>query len=167
MRATSKAPIHSVKHYVQTTLSSVTAGALGTINVAVAAAPADVNSVSECIEGSVVKAIYCEYWLQQATASLGSFTFAVIKCPDSVVPVTGDLAALGTYTNKKNVLFTSQGISPANDSNAPLNVIRGWIKIPKGKQRLAYGDILRVCLRNNNGADDINYCGFTTYKEYQ
>lgn len=166
-RSSSKSPIHSVKHYKQDTLSSVSAGAIANIIIATAVVPADADAVNEVTEGSVIKAVYCEYWLQNGTTSLGSFTATLAKVPDSQTPATGDLASIGQWTNKKNVLFTTQGISPANDSNAPLNLIRTWVAIPKGKQRFGAGDRLIFSIRNNNGADDINYCGFSTYKEYQ
>lgn len=167
MPKNSKSPIHSVKHYVQTSLSSVSAGAINNDILVVGDNVANVNAVNEVIEGAVIKAVYLEYWIQQATTSVGSFTACLIKVPDLGTPAAGDLAALGTYTNKKNVLFTTQGLSPANDANAPMNLIRTWVAIPKGKQRFALGDRLIFSIRNNNGTDDINFCGFCTYKEYQ
>lgn len=162
----SKSPIHSKKHYVQVTLSSVTNGAIANeelINAieGAATAPKHVH------EGAVVKAVYLEFWLAQASASVGSFTAFVYKLPGpGVVAATADGAALHDWDNKKNILYCTQGLSPANDAMGQMNIIRSWIMIPKGKQRFGLNDRLYIAIRNNNGADDINYCGFATYKSY-
>ena len=162
----SKAPINSVKHYVQTSLSAVTAGSIANIVFADSVnVPGTGNA--QVKDGSVLKAAYIELWLMQASAAVGSFTFTVMKAPGGLpLPATGDLANINDYENKKNILFTSMGLSPPNDTY-PTNVIRQHVLIPKGKQRMGLGDQLIYSIRNNNGADDINYCGFVTYKEYQ
>lgn len=161
----SKSPINSKKHYVQTTLSSVANGSI--VNVTVAHAIEGASSSPEhCVEGSVIKAIYCEYWLTQASQNVGSFTAGVYKDPGGSNPMlSADAAALQDYDNKKNVLYTTQGLSPSN-AVAIMPILKFWVKIPKGKQRMGLGDKLKVFIRNNNGTDDINYCGFTTYKSY-
>ena len=161
-----KNPIKSKKHYFQTTLASVANGAVVNITVADAIEGA-ANSPQHVAEGSVLKAVYFEYWLQNAATVLGSFTAGVYKNPGNGASLTtGEAAALHDWTNKKNLLYTTQGIAPATDSNAPLNVIKGWVKIPKGKQRMGLNDRIVFFIRNNNGTDDINYCGFSTYKSY-
>lgn len=161
-----KSPIKSKKHYIQTTLASVSAGAIAHVT-AVTAIEGAMSAPDHVREGDVVKAAYFEYWLQQGTTSLGSFTAIVYKCPGAASAASAaDLAALHDWDNKKNVLYTTQGIAPANDANAPLNIIKGWVQIPKGKQRFGLNDRLFLAIRNNNGADAINYCGFVTLKSY-
>lgn len=161
-----KNPIRSKKHYVQTTLSSVSAGALSVTDVVVSIEGA-MSGPTHVQEGASIKAVYFEYWLQQATTSVGSFTAIVYKLPGpGAVPASANVAALHDWDNKKNVLYTTQGLSPANDSNAPMNIIKGWVKIPKGKQRFGLDDRLSIAIRNNNGVDDINFCGFATFKSY-
>ncbi len=79
--------------------------------------------------------------------------------------LSADAAAIGDYDNKKNILYVTQGLAPAN-STFQLNLVKGWFKIPKSKQRFGLGDKLQFFIRNNNATDDQNFCGFATYKEY-
>jgi len=117
-------------------------------------------------QGSIVKAVYVEFWLIQASTSVGSFVAGIYKQPGTGALLTAaQAAALHDWDNKKNVLYTTQGLSPANTTHL-MNAYKGWIKIPKGKQRFGLGDKLRFFLRNLNATDDINFCGFATYKEY-
>jgi len=74
------------------------------------------------------------------------------------------MAALGDWDNKKNILFTSQGLINDVDSSA-MNLYRGWIKIPKSKQRMGLGDLVSWHLRTVG--QSLNFCGFELYKEYQ
>ncbi len=159
-----KAPIHSKKHYFQTTLSTVTNGAIkNELLVHALELPTAVNQVEE---GSIIKAVYVEYWLIQATSTPGSFTAGLYKNPaGGSAMLSADAAALGDYANKKNILYVTQGLAPAN-TTFQLNLVRQWFKIPKGKQRFGLGDKLQFFIRNNNGTDDQTYCGFATYKEY-
>ncbi len=157
-------PIHSKKHYFQTTLSTVTNGAItNQILVESKEAPTAVNDV---VEGALVKAIFVEYWLLQASNSIGSFTAGLYKNTAGASTLsTGEAAALGDFKGKKDILFVTQGLAPAN-STFQLNLCRTWFKIPKGKQRMGLGDKIQFFIRNNNATDDINFCGFATYKEY-
>ncbi len=115
-----------------------------------------------------MKACYVEFWVSQDSASVvGSYTVILLKDPGgNAVPTTGNLAALHDYDNKKNILFTAQGLLTPNDGGQ-VPVLRGWYKIPKGKQRMGLGDTMRITIRNNNAtAIDINFCGLVIYKEY-
>ncbi len=117
-------------------------------------------------EGALVKAIYVEMWLTQASSSVGSFTAAVYKAPRGVAATFAEMAALHDYANKKNILYTTQGLSPANTVTI-LPILKFWVKIPKGKQRMGLGDKMFLSIRNNNGTDDINFCGMSVYKDYR
>ncbi len=115
-----------------------------------------------------MKACYVEFWVSQDSASVvGSYTVILVKNPGGAGnPVATDLAALHDYDNKKNILFTAQGLLTPNDGGQ-VPVLRGWYKIPKGKQRFGLDDKLIVSIRNNNAtAIDINFCGQVIYKEY-
>ncbi len=115
-----------------------------------------------------MKACYVEFWVSQDSASIvGSYTVVLLKNPGgSNPPLTADLAALHDYDNKKNILFTAQGLLTPNDGGQ-VPVLRGWYKIPKGKQRFGLGDLMQIALRNNNAtAIDINFCGVVIFKEY-
>ncbi len=160
-----KPMIHSTKHYVQHSIGTVVVGTNANTVIAEGVAVSDKNLVLEVEEGSTIKAVYLELWIRSAATSAASFTFIVCKRPSNTnSPTEAELAALGTWDNKKNVLFTSQGLINDVDSSA-LNLYKGWIKIPKGKQRMGLGDAISWHLRTVG--QSLNFCGFETYKEYQ
>ncbi len=157
--------IQSKKHFVQVTLGNLGTLALGShlIAEAIEGAP---STPTDIAEGAIVKAVYVEMWVQDDSASVvGSFTAVVMKNPGgSNAPTGANMAALHDYDNKKNILYTTQGLSPTSDSGV-FPVYKGWIKIPKGKQRMGLGDKLQLFLRNNGGTD-LNFCGVFIFKEY-
>ncbi len=123
---------------------------------------------AEIVEGATVKAVWVEVWVNNASAgTVGSFTAGVYKIPGTGVALTaGTAAALHDYANKKNILYVTQALAPTTDSANQL-IYKGWIKIPKGKQRMGLGDQIVFFLRNNNpSAVDINFCGVFIFKEY-
>jgi len=158
-----KAPIHSLKHYVQKTLTTVTAGAVELITLANAVAPDAVNAGNEVVEGAVVKAIFVEMWARGQDTSPGSVLMTLLKVPDGQVPSFADMTDLHSYKNKRNVLYHTQGLTNVTGDSA-IPFIRQWFKIPKGKQRCALGDNLQLVISAQ--ALDTNICGFATYKEY-
>ncbi len=122
------------------------------------------NAVDEVAEGTLVKAVYVEMWILDS-ANDGSFVITLEKLSSGQnVPSFGQMNALGTYPNKKNILYTTQGLSPNNGVGNPVPIIRQWFKIPKGKQRMGLGDELILTIANN-GLNDLEFCGFFTYKE--
>ncbi len=123
------------------------------------------NQVDEISEGAIVKAVYIELWILDS-ANDGSFVITVTKYPGTAPGMTfAESNSLGTYENKKNILYTTQGLSANNGVGNPVPIIRQWIKIPRSKQRFGLGDRLRICIANN-GLNNLEYCGFATYKEY-
>ncbi len=156
--------IHSDKHYVQITRSQ-TATVSRNNELLIQATEATVaNAVDEVVEGATVKAVYIELWILD-TSNDGSFVITVSKVPIlNTGPTFTNMNSLGTYVNKKNILYTTQGLSPNNGVGNPVPIIRQWIKIPKTKQRFGLGDSLVLTIANN-GLNDLEYCGFTTYKE--
>ncbi len=159
--------IHSKKHIFQISQSTV-AQAVAVSTVLIQAIEAHSTTPQNIAEGAVVKACYVEFWVSQDSASIvGSYTVCLAKDPGGNAGMTsGNMAALHDYDNKKNILFTGQGLLTPNDGGQ-VPVIRGWYKIPKSKQRFGLGDILRITVRNNNAtAIDINFCGLAIFKEY-
>ncbi len=157
--------VHSTKHYVQQSLNTITGSASSNIVIAVATKIVNKNVTNEVEEGASIKACYVESWLRAAGASPGSVITVIAKQPGGGANfTTTELAALGDAENKKNILFTSQGLVNDNDANA-IAVTRGWYKIPKSKQRFGLGDKL-VMQIFAQGAIDLVHCGFETYKEY-
>ncbi len=162
-----RAPIYSKKHIFQISQSTVAQAAVATTTF-VAAAEAASTTPQGVAEGSLVKACYVEYWVSQDSASVvGSYTVILYKDPaGGSNATTTNLAALHDYENKKNILFTGQGLLTPNDGGQ-VPVLRGWYKIPKGKQRMGLGDKMRITLRNNNVTSiDLNFCGVVLFKEY-
>ncbi len=122
------------------------------------------NLVDEVPEGSSVRAIFVEMWLLD-TANDGSFIVSLEKKPGGFAGQSfANSNSLGTYANKRNLLYVTQGLSPNNGVGNPVPIIRQWYKIPKGKQRMGLGEewVLNI---TNNGLNDLEFCGFFTYKE--
>ncbi len=163
------APINSIKHYVQRANVGIASGAGLTIPIVTSVAAPATASTDEVKQGAVVKAVYLEYWLLNTgvTAEETQFVVALEKVPggaSGAMSVT-DLLNLGAYDNKKNILFTSQGIlHAALDGVNAIPIIRSWVMIPKGKQRFGLNDILAFSL--TSVGQTLNVCGFATYKEY-
>ncbi len=158
-------PIHSQKHYVQMTRSSVATVALNSEDLALSVAVANKNTVDEVVEGCIIKAVFVELWLLDA-GNDGSFVVTLAKYPSGLGALTfAGSNALGTYANKKNLLYVSQGLTPNDGIAQPVPIIRQWFKIPKTKQRFGLGDKLRLTITSNS-LQEVFYCGFATYKEY-
>ncbi len=163
------APITSMKHYTHKSNAVITDAAVVNITVVDAqVAPASSNAL-DVEEGSIVKAIHLEYWLLSngATGSDCQFTVIVEKVPSNLAAVTAaQIVNLGAYTNKKNILFTSQGVIGAGvDGQGALPVINMWLLIPKGKQRMGLGD--RIVVSFLPIGENVNICGLATYKEFR
>ncbi len=157
--------VHSQKHYVQWTLSSLgTAGTKTEESVALALTHNQSAAVFDVDEGCTIKAVYFELWITSDDTSQGSFSINVEKTPGNLITMSyAQSIALNGYTNKKNVFYTTQGLMGPFDE-APMNPLRFWIKIPKSKQRFGLNDHLRINISTiSNG---LIYCGFATYKEY-
>ncbi len=156
--------VHSTKHYVQQSIGTSVPGTQTDTVIAHAVNVSAKNAVFEVEEGSSLKAVYIEMWLRSSATAAASFTFILEKRQANLNgPSVAELAALGDYDNKKNVLYTSQGLVNDVDSTA-LSVIRGWVKIPKSKQRMGLGDTINWGL--SAIGQSINFCGFEIYKEY-
>jgi len=149
-----KPVIKTNKHYVQQSRSQTATVALTTIDWIDSVSVQNKDAVDEVEEGAVVRAIYIELWLLD-TASDGSFNVTVEYRPSGVAAMGfASSQALGTYPNKKNILYTTQGLSPNNGVGNPVPIIRQWFKIPKGKQRMGLGTKV-VCNIANMGLNDL------------
>ncbi len=159
-----RAMVHSTKHYVQTSLNTVVAGAVSSVVLVSSVAVGSKNNATEVEEGNSVKACYIEHWVRTGDTAPGSVIFCLYKLPGTGVAFTASqLASMHDSENKKNVLFFSQGLSNDQDADA-IAVMRGWYKIPKSKQRFGLGD--QLILATFAQALDQITCGFATYKEY-
>ncbi len=159
-----RAPITSRKHYVQHTHTQIASAAVDTNSEVFAVPLQDADAPNEVPEGSIIKAIFLEYWIIGEFTE-GSFVLMVEKSQSNLgQPTFTEMTTLDAYENKKNVLFVSQGLI-ADDSANPTPVLRQWIKIPRGKQRFGVRDAIRVSIAAI-GAEGLQYCGFATFKAY-
>lgn len=158
-----RAPIHAQKHYVQHSLTTTLAGASTPFVIAHAVERGAATDADEVAEGSVIKAVYVEMWARTGDTAAGSVLMTLVKIPDDGTFTFAEQTALNDWNNKKNVLYHTQGNSNDADSTAT-PFLRGWFKIPKGKQRFGLGDKLHLNIAAQ-ALDQIT-CGFATYKEY-
>ncbi len=161
-------PINTNKHMVHLTAATVTNGTiLNTTVVDSVAAPSAANAVQE---GAVIKAVFIELWINGsgATNTHSVFSVTVEKIPAAAPSMTfAQSANLGAYPNKKNILYTTQGILAAGiDGAQSIPVIRQWIAIPKGKQRFGLADQLMLNT-SAPGSIDLIICGIQIYKEFK
>ncbi len=155
--------VHSKKHYVQTSLSTVTTGSEN--DELVCFAVETPSLATDIVEGAIIKAIFWELWAVGGSADQ-FFTLIFAKYPGGVNNASlTEMAALQDWDNKKNVLYTSQGLASNDGIGDPIPLFKGWIKVPKGKQRMGLGDAFKWQIASR-GSDKITYCGFTTFKEY-
>ncbi len=157
--------VNSVKHYIQWTVSPVSVGTTVIENIAVSVNVTAANTSIEVKEGAIVKAVYVELWvIGQSDVASGNVLVSLYKQPgDGSAMTQAEHVALHNYSNKKNVLYHTQGITNDGVADA-IPFVRQWFKVPKGKQRMGLGDILALAISTQ--AEAVNYCGFATYKEY-
>ncbi len=161
-----KAPIVSDKHYIAYTNANLASGGIRLIELVNALARGAARATTQDVdEGSVIKAVYVEYWVNgRGASSTTQFTAILFKNPGgSNDPTYADTLNLQAYDNKKNIFYTTQGVLAQSGSQS-VPIIRQWFKIPKGKQRFGRGDKLQLCLAATG--QDITSCGICTYKEY-
>ncbi len=162
-----QAPINSIKHYVQLENSTIADGARRSQDLVNAVGQAAVSNAQDVVEGSIVKAVFIEIWCK-SNASAGTdlkFQFAIEKVSSGAVPLSfTDMNSLMGYENKKNILYYSQGVVGDLTTNS-IPLFKGWILIPKGKQRFGLGDSLVIAISSTSAISQS--CGFATYKEYK
>ncbi len=161
--------VNSIKHYIQFTNTSTPSGTSFTVDLVEAVVAPAAAATKEVTEGSIVKALFIEFWLWLGSASGqdGQFNFIISKQPAGQVdPTSTNMLNLQAFPNKKNILFVSQGVLGAGIDGSPsLPVVRQWFKVPKGKQRMGLGD--RISITMLPTGQPIQLCGFSTYKEYR
>ncbi len=163
------APINTVKHYVGQPRAILALGTALTLEIAdVVAAPVNTNR-EKVSEGSLIKSVHYEYWIvgDGVGGETTQFVMTIEKSPSGTInPTFADMLNLGGYDNKKNILYTTQGIinTSQGGSNA-VPIIRDWLLIPKGKQRFGIKDRLLITFASVE--TPLQLCGISTYKEWQ
>ncbi len=159
--------IQSTKHYVTRTSGAVNAGTRTSMILAKAVvAPASTNTY-DVLGGSVVKAVYVEFWIRSngGTGTGNQFNLIIEKVSSGQASATySQMLNMMGYPNKKNVLYTSQGVLSGSDTPS-IPIVRQWFLIPKGKQRMGIGD--EITLSASATDQQMQVCGFSTYKEYR
>ncbi len=156
--------IHSTKHTVQAPISQIATGIRENILIFRAQESTVANTATEVAEGAIVKAVFVEMWLQNQS-NLGHSIVVLEKVPSGGTGASfTDMGNLFAYVNKKNILFTHEGLTANDAVGNPIPVIRQWFKIPKGKQRFGLGDRLTLTI-SNPSASDLNRCGMFIFKE--
>ncbi len=161
------APIVSIKHMVQRPNTGIVANTIANIVIAEAQNAPAAAATPDVLQGSVIKAVFVEMWLlpQGNIGSNTQFVLVVEKRSGNSPVMTGtNILNLQAYDNKKNILFTSQGVIGDSSTNA-VPIIRNWIKIPRGKQRMGQGDTLMMNIISV--AEISKTCGLFIYKEYR
>ncbi len=157
--------VHSVKHIVQYPITQITTGTVQNIDLVLAVESTIANLATEVAEGTLVKAVFVELWLQNQ-GNLGEQIVILEKVPILGTGATfAQMGNLFSYQNKKNIFFTHQGLTSNDGVSGPQVLVRQWIKIPKGKQRMGLGDSIKLSIANVS-ANDLNRCGMSIYKEY-
>ncbi len=158
-----KAPIKAIKHYSHTPATVISSGNVSGVSLVNTVAEGATRSLAtDVYEGAVVKAVYCEYWISGVTLDKTA-TWIIVKRPSGAVnPSFAEMANLGTYINKKNILHSGQGLPPTNGN--VMSIYKGWIFLPKGKQRFGLGDKLQLVIAATG--TNVNVCGLCTFKEY-
>ncbi len=139
------------------------AGTVVTRNIANADQDPSPSSPSAVAVGTVVKAVYAEIWILGTSQQPATTTTVIMKNPGGDNIDATDFTDLNSYNQKNNIFEMHQGL--VGDANAnPVPFYRGWIKIPKGKQRLALGDALQFSLKCIT--EDVQWCGIFIFKAY-
>ncbi len=159
-----RAMVQSVKHITSHSLANIVAGNISGFTDILSVNVTAANLSTEVREGATVKAFWLELWITSDDATQSSFIMCVEKKNSTQTDMTAaEIAALFGYKNKKNILYTTQGLTNPKTGVA-MPIYKGWVKIPKSKQRFGLGDQLRVNILAQS--DGINFCGLTLYKEY-
>ncbi len=155
--------VHVEKHVFQVSLFSVASGAITGLVPCAAKQTVTAANAAHIREGSTVSAIYVEMWLTSDDTAAGT-AIVTLEKREGAQPqmTTTESAALDAYDNKKNVLHTFMGLLGPN-TQYPMAVIKGWIKIPKGKQRFGIED--KLVLNIHGQSNGVSGCGFFIYKE--
>jgi len=159
-----RAMVQSRKHIIQNPILTAVLGAVVNITLATVVDRSSANTNLEIVQGSIIKAVYLEYWMTGDDSVQGSSTAILEKVVGGAAPVTAaQMDALDAYPNKRGIFHTFQGLTPPN-TQYPMSLVKGWFKIPKGKQRFSSGDKLVFSIKGVS--DGVTVCGMAIYKEY-
>lgn len=114
--------------------------------------------------GAVVKAVYVEIWVTSDDTAQSSLSASVEKVPRLTDLMTfAESQGVHDYFNKNNIFYITQGlVTPNIQSGVPF--LRGWFKIPKGKQRMDKESA--IVLNLSAITNGLTVCGVFIFKDY-
>ncbi len=156
--------VNSEKHILQITRTDVAALATANQNIALARPDVSSSDPTAVRQGCTIKAVYLELWLLGDGQQPSTTTVAFYKIENlGASPTFGEMQDLNAWNNKKNVLELHQGLIGDANTN-PVPFFRGWIRIPKGKQRIGLGDAIKFTV--SAITEGTSFCGLAIFKEY-
>lgn len=159
-RALFKRPINSVKNIVDSTAIGV-AGATNTVVTLASAVNAYTGAVTDVPIGAKVAGVYL-FFQVACDATNANVDAYVAKSPGALpVPNPG---ATGGHVYRKYILHEEKGLPGTYTAGSAPLTYRGYIAIPKGRQRFAEGDVMFLSIR---GAQQYSSCVKCIYKFYQ
>ncbi len=151
--------IHSNKEIVDSTLLGVAAATTSTTTVA-SVVNDYTGTVGTVPLGAVIKSLFV-FVQVIPTAATANVDWFLIKSPSgTVLPVPG---ATGGNVARKFILHEEKGIPGNASDGAYPATFKDVIRIPKGRQRMAEGDTIKIKTR---GTDIHNVCIKTIYKVF-
>ncbi len=147
--------------------AQIATGNVSSIELVQAVGQTAVTNTTDVVEGSIVKTVYVEMWLKSFAGAGEDVKFQLVleKLPINSDPITfAQMNNLMNYANKKNILYTSQGVLGDNSTQS-IPITRQWHSIPKGKQRFGLGDELVLTISATSAT--LQRCGLCIFKEWK
>ncbi len=155
--------INSIKHIVDSEV--VVSGTNSVLTLAKAVNDPSNTVTTDCHHGSTIRNIWLslDFCGTAATGVLQDTVAYIIKNPGANLTPPGVLA-VGSSNEKKFVFKMWSQMTMRNQDGNPPYHWEGWIKIPRGYQRMGTDDILQLVIGNSTGTGH----GFfnAIYKEY-
>ncbi len=153
-------PINSVKNIVDSTVIGATSATISTVLIG-GTVNAYAGAVTDIPIGAKVNSVYL--FIQAFnTDTIGNIDWYFIRRPSGTVnPVPG---ATGGNVARKFIMHEEKGLPGTLSAGSPPLTFRGVIRIPRGRQRFAEGDVMQVVARSSQ---DYSFCLKAIYKFYQ
>ncbi len=160
-------PINSIKNSVSA-LTGLVDGANTVQNIAIATDTATTASSTSVDNGSIIKAIWIEFWINATATAAAGVTNAVelylSKNPGNnlTMPTPG---TQGSSNEKKFIIKSWKGLVGTRVEGYPAYSWKGWVKIPKVYQRMGTDDHWQLNVLMTGVAGLI--CELFVYKWYK
>ncbi len=160
--------INSIKHFTPYTVATTASGAIRNVTLASAVAKgATRTAVSSVEEGCKIFGSYIELWINGIGSATNETQFIVVLVllkSGAAAPTASDMLNLQAYENKKNILYTTQGVI-GSVGNQSIPLMRERYQVPKGKQRFGLGDSLNLVIATVGAS--VKTCGIAVFKEFE